>query len=69
VFVEDTICEGDVTFKLAGGLITVEGPFYLTREANSFAITGGTGAYQTAQGVLEVRSTEERSDFVLRLLR
>ncbi|MGO4604625.1 allene oxide cyclase barrel-like domain-containing protein [Terrabacter sp. 2YAF2] len=69
VFVEDTICMGDVTFELASGLITVEGPFHLTREANSFAITGGTGAYQTAQGVLEVRSTTERNDFVLRLLR
>jgi hypothetical protein len=69
VFVEDSICEGDVTFTLAGGLITVEGPFHLTRAANSFAITGGTGSYQTAHGVLEVRSTEERNDFVLRLLR
>ena len=69
VFVEDTICEGDVTFELARGLITVEGPFHLTRGTNSFAITGGTGTYRTAQGALKVRSTEERNDFVLRLIR
>jgi hypothetical protein len=69
VFVEDAVCEGDVTFELAGGLITVRGPFDLTRGTNHFAITGGTGAYGTAQGVLEVRSTEERNDFVLRLIR
>ena len=69
VFVEDTICEGDVTIELARGLITVEGPFHLTRGTNAFAITGGIGAYRTAQGVLKVRSTEERNDFVLRLIR
>jgi hypothetical protein len=69
VFVEDTACEGDVTFELAGGLVTVEGPFDLTRGTNVFAVTGGTGAYQKARGVLTVRSTEERNDYILRVFR
>jgi hypothetical protein len=68
VFVEDTLCEGDVTFELAGGLITVEGPFDLATGTNVFAVTGGTGAYLTAQGVLRVSSTEERNDFVFNLI-
>jgi hypothetical protein len=67
VFVEDALCEGDVTFELASGLITVEGPFDLTRGTNVFAITGGTGAYATARGVLRVTSTDERNDYVLRV--
>jgi hypothetical protein len=69
VFVEETLCEGDVTFELATGLVTVEGPFDLTSGTNGFAVTGGTGAYRTAHGVLEVRSTEERNNYVLRLIR
>jgi hypothetical protein len=69
VFVEDSICEGDVTLELARGQITVEGPFHLTSGTNVFAVTGGTGAYRTAQGVVDVRSTEERNDFVVRLIR
>lgn len=69
VFVGDTTCEGDVTFDLAEGLVTVEGPFDLTRGTNVFALTGGTGAYRKARGILRVRSTEERNDYVLRVTR
>jgi hypothetical protein len=68
VFVDDTTCEGDVTFELDRGVITVEGPFDLTRGTNVFAITGGTGDYQTARGELTVKSTAERNDFVLRVI-
>lgn len=69
VFVEDTICEGDVTFALAGGLVTVEGPFHLTRGTNVFAITGGTGVYEQARGSVRVTSTQQRNDYVLRVTR
>ena len=39
------------TTRLANGSIVVEGPFYDTRDS-TLAITGGTGAYSKARGVM-----------------
>jgi hypothetical protein len=68
LLVEETKCEVDATFDLRGGLITVEGPLDFTAETDEFAVTGGTGAYKTAHGVLVVTTTEKREDFVFKLL-
>ena len=37
-----------------GGSITVEGPFYDTKDSSTFAITGGTGAYKDATGEMDL---------------
>jgi hypothetical protein len=41
------------TTSLEGGSITVEGPFYDTKDS-TMAITGGTGVYVTARGSMDV---------------
>lgn len=41
------------TTNLEGGSITVEGPFYDTKDS-TMAITGGTGVYVTARGSMDV---------------
>jgi len=48
------------TVSLAGGQITVEGPFYDGKDS-TLAITGGTGDYKDASGqmVLHARDPEE----------
>ncbi len=66
LFVRES-AECDVTFKLRGGLITVEGPF-IFEETSRFAVTGGTGAYKTAHGTLTLTEGDEGLDFVFRLL-
>ena len=43
------------TTFLEDGHITVEGPFFDTRNS-VLAITGGTGAYRDARGVMELKS-------------
>ena len=43
------------TTFLENGHITVEGPFFDARDS-VLAITGGTGAYRDARGVMELRS-------------
>lgn len=43
------------TAFLAGGQITVEGPFYDTRNSR-LAVTGGTGVYSKARGWMQLRS-------------
>jgi hypothetical protein len=61
--VEEARSECDVTFDLEGGLITAEGPIDFSEQADVVqlhAITGGTGAYKTAQGVLELDFSEEQ---------
>lgn len=63
----DRAAECDVTFKLRGGLITVEGLFEF-QESSRFAVTGGTGAYKTAHGTLTITEGDEGLDFVFRLL-
>jgi hypothetical protein len=55
--------EGDVTFDLKGGLITVEGPITFSEQdfdpVQELAVTGGTDAYKTAHGELEVDISDE----------
>jgi allene oxide cyclase len=50
------------TTFLENGQITVEGPFYDTRDS-IFAITGGTGAYKTAQGTQVLLHREDPAEF------
>ena len=51
-----------VTLVLAGGQITAQGALTFTGEGpqtNTIAITGGTGAYQTAHGQVRARDVSE----------
>lgn len=50
---------------LANGHITVEGPFFDTKDS-VLAITGGTGAYKDARGVMELKSKAggKKYDFI-----
>ena len=43
------------TAKLAGGQLTVEGPFYDSKDS-VLAITGGTGLYQEARGQMTLHA-------------
>jgi len=50
------------TTLLSRGQITVEGPFYDTRDS-VLAITGGTGAYANARGSMELKSRAGGTEF------
>jgi allene oxide cyclase len=50
------------TTFLAGGQLTVEGPFYDTHNS-VLAITGGTGAYRDARGQMALRSRHGGKEF------
>jgi allene oxide cyclase len=50
------------TTLLPRGQITVEGPFYDTRDS-VLAITGGTGAYANARGSMELKSRAGGTEF------
>jgi allene oxide cyclase len=50
------------TTLLSRGQLTVEGPFYDTRDS-VLAITGGTGAYANARGSMELRSRAGGTEF------
>jgi hypothetical protein len=56
------------TTFLKGGQITVQGPYYDTRNS-VLSITGGTGAYRTARGqmVLNSRDNGKEYDFIFQL--
>jgi Dirigent-like protein len=56
------------TTFLAGGQITVQGPFYDTRNS-VLSITGGTGAYRRSRGemVLKSRHGGTEYDFIFKL--
>jgi hypothetical protein len=58
------------TTFLKGGQITVQGPFYDTRNS-VLSITGGTGAYRRARGemVLLSRNGGKEYDFIFKLAR
>ena len=45
------------TTFLPGGQITVEGPFYDTKDS-TLAITGGTGRYRHVRGTMDLKSLE-----------
>lgn len=57
------------TTFLPGGQVTVEGPFFDTRNS-VLAVTGGTGIYRNARGAMLLRSREggTKFDFVFRLV-
>ena len=50
------------TTLLPGGHITVEGPFYDTKDS-TLAITGGTGRYRRARGSMDLESRENGTKF------
>ncbi|MGZ8580570.1 MAG: dirigent protein [Actinomycetota bacterium] len=50
------------TAWLGGGSVTVEGPFYDTKESN-LAITGGTGAFRNATGVMHLGFRDDPAEF------
>ncbi|MFL5920213.1 MAG: allene oxide cyclase family protein [Gaiellaceae bacterium] len=50
------------TTLLSRGQLTVEGPFYDTRDS-VLAITGGTGAYANARGSMELKSRAGGTEF------
>ncbi len=56
------------TTFLAGGQITVQGPYYDNRNS-VLSITGGTGAYRNARGqmVLNARNGGSEYDFIFQL--
>jgi hypothetical protein len=56
------------TTFLAGGQITVEGPYYDTKNS-VLAITGGTGAYRDARGQMNLNSRNggKEYDFIFHL--
>jgi allene oxide cyclase len=56
------------TTFLEDGQLTVEGPFYDT-ESTVLAVTGGTGAYASARGSMEIhaRGGEANYDFIFTL--
>jgi allene oxide cyclase len=57
------------TNKLAGGSITVEGPFYDAKDS-VIAITGGTGRYRRARGTMKLHAREDGTEieFVFHVL-
>jgi hypothetical protein len=57
------------TTFLKGGQITVQGPFYDTRNSE-LSITGGTGAYQGARGQMDLvsRNGGKQYDFIFHLM-
>jgi allene oxide cyclase len=57
------------TTFLKGGQITVQGPFYDTRNS-TLSITGGTGAYEGARGQMRLNSLNggKEYDFIFHLM-
>jgi hypothetical protein len=56
------------TTFLKGGQITVQGPYYDTRNS-VLSITGGTGAYRNARGQMQLKSRDggKKYDFIFQL--
>jgi hypothetical protein len=57
------------TTFLKGGQITVQGPFYDSRNSE-LSITGGTGAYEGARGEMDLKSRNggKEYDFIFHLM-
>jgi allene oxide cyclase len=57
------------TTFLKGGQITVQGPYYDTRNS-ALSITGGTGAYEGARGQMQLNSRNggKEYDFIFHLM-
>ena len=56
------------TTFLPGGQITVQGPFYDTRNS-TLSITGGTGAYRNARGEMKLHAFDKNTkyDFIFKI--
>jgi hypothetical protein len=56
------------TTFLPGGQITVQGPFYDTRNS-TLSITGGTGAYRNARGQMQLHALDggKKYDFIFQI--
>ncbi|HEY6761457.1 MAG TPA: allene oxide cyclase family protein [Baekduia sp.] len=50
------------TTSLKAGQITVEGPFYDTKDS-TLAITGGTGAYASARGTMDLHALDGGKEY------
>jgi hypothetical protein len=68
LYVSKIWAECDISFDLAGGLITVEGPFSEAEPEANHAVTGGTDAYKTAHGELHIVATNEALEFTFHLV-
>jgi allene oxide cyclase len=57
------------TTWVEGGSISVEGPFYDTKD-NALAITGGTGMFRNARGVMQLKSRAGGTeyDFIFKII-
>jgi hypothetical protein len=60
--------ECDITIDLPGGDITVEGTLDFAKKRVAVAVTGGTGHFKSAHGVLWVIQQEAGLKFVFKLL-
>jgi hypothetical protein len=62
--------ECNYTVIFDGGNVTVEGPFYDSRDTSTFSVTGGTGRFRNVRGelVLHPRGSGAAFDFLLRLI-
>ena len=61
--------EDDLTIGLRNGTITAEGTDDFSKSVVTFAVTGGTGAYETAHGELDIDYTDpELPEFTFKLL-
>jgi allene oxide cyclase len=54
--------ECNFTTMLAGGQITVEGPFFDVADS-TLAVTGGTGRYRNARGFMKLHALENGTKF------
>jgi allene oxide cyclase len=51
------------TTLLPKGQITVEGPFFDTKDDNTLAITGGTGRYRHVRGTMDLQTRDGGTKF------
>ena len=51
------------TTSLRDGHITVEGPFYDNRDVSRLAVTGGTGMYRNARGVMTLNARHGGTEY------
>jgi hypothetical protein len=61
--------EDDLTIEFRNGTLTAEGTDDFSKTVITFAVTGGTGAYETAHGELDIDYTDsELPEWTFRLL-
>jgi hypothetical protein len=65
---DNLVGDVDASFDLPGGLITIEGPVDFGQRVEKNAVTGGTGSFKSAHGVVKIVQKEDRTLFVFQLL-